>query len=306
MTGVHPLISVSQMSSWGWSLDEDLAFYEQEGIGSVGIALRKLAATGDPMAAVERVRSTGLRVTNLLARAPFTLDHPEHWPSQREAASVIMDVALALRPEVVVLTTGPAGGMPWERAADAFAAALQGMATEADREGLLLAIEPTHSLRRDTSFVHSLRDALELGFRTDMAVCCELNQCWTERNLSGNLTAGIDAVALVQVSDWSVGTHCTPDRRVPGDGDMPLAQLVPMVLDAGYTGMFDIEVLGPRIDEEGYASAIRRSIAWLTECLERYEAGPEDDDDGEDDGGGAATGDEQGAPRPEERDPPTR
>lgn len=270
---MHPRMSVSQISSWNWSLDDDLAFYEDAGIDAVGLAYRKLAATGDPIRAAERVVRAGLRVTNLLVPGPFTLAEPERWADQRETAGLIMDTALALRPEMVVLTTGPAGDLTWERAADALHDAMRGTLAEAEREGLHLVLEHTNPLRVDVGFVHTLRDAIELGWRLDMGVCMEVNACWAERNLEGTISAGIEAIDLVQVSDYAIGTHRTPDRLVPGDGDIPLRRIIRQLLDAGYTGVFDIEIVGPRIEEEGYRSAISRSVAWLEDVLEELAPG---------------------------------
>jgi sugar phosphate isomerase/epimerase len=269
-------ISVSAVSTWNWSLDEDLAFYEREGIQNVGIAFRKLEADGDVMAAVRRVNDAGLRVTNLLVPGPFELDHPERWHEQRERADLMMDAALDLRPEVVVFTTGPAGRLPWERAADALEEVMHGMILEATRESLPIAFEHTHALRADVGFVHSLRDAIELAWRLGAGVCMEVNACWAERNLGGTIAAGVDAISLVQVSDFAIGTHTTPDRLVPGDGDIPLGRIVGQLRDAGYEGAFDIEIIGPRIEEEGYESAIARSVDHVTSLLE-----PPDDDEEE-------------------------
>jgi sugar phosphate isomerase/epimerase len=56
---------------------------------------------------------------------------------------------------------------------------------------------------------------------------------------------------------------------VPGDGDIPIERLVSSILDTGYEGPFDIEVLGPRIEEEGYRSAIARSAEFASEMLDR-------------------------------------
>lgn len=296
---MHPRLSVSQISSFTWTLDEDLAYWEQAGIDRVGLALRKLEATGDPLAAVERVRDAGLHVANLLAPCPFRLDRPDEWPAQRPAADVLMDVALALRPDVVIMTTGPAGTLPWERAADAFEEITRGLVAEAEREGLLLAIEHTHSLRTDVGFVHTLRDALDLGFRVDMGACMEINACWAERNLAGTIAAGIDAIVAVQVSDHAIGTRTTPDRLVPGDGDLPIERIVRQLEEAGYAGSYDLEVVGPRIEEEGYASAIERGLAWMTELLTEIERGPDDElDDESDDGTDEPSGDSRGAPGP--------
>ena len=45
-----------------------------------------------------------------------------------------------------------------------------------------------------------------------------------------------------------------------------------ILLDAGYDGMFDLELLGPKIEAEGYLSATRRSLERATEMLDRLGA----------------------------------
>ncbi len=281
---MHDHISVSEISSWRWSVDEDLAFYEKAEIDSIGVAFRKLEADGDPVAAAAKFVDAGLRVTNLLVPGPFSLDTPDAWSEQRERMSVVMDTALALRPELVVFTTGPARQLPWERAADALEEVMTAPIVEARREDLALAIEHTHSLRADVGFLHTLRDAIELAWRLDVGVCLEVNACWAERNLGGTIGAGIDVISLVQLSDYAIGTHITPDRLVPGDGDIPLGRIVGQLLDAGYDGVFDIEIIGPRIEDEGYESAINRSIDAVQQLIDP----PPDEPDADE----PATGDE--------------
>ena len=95
----------------------------------------------------------------------------------------------------------------------------------------------------------------------------EVNACWAERGLAETVTAGVDRLRLVQVSDFAVGTLSTPNRLVPGDGDIPLERILGGALSAGYAGCFDLELIGPAIDEEGYESAVPRAVARLTELL---------------------------------------
>jgi hypothetical protein len=45
-------------------------------------------------------------------------------------------------------------------------------------------------------------------------------------------------------------------------------RLLRMVLDAGYQGAFDLEILGPRIEAEGYRAPITRSLERASEMLE--------------------------------------
>jgi hypothetical protein len=44
-------------------------------------------------------------------------------------------------------------------------------------------------------------------------------------------------------------------------------RILEWVLQAGYTGAFDIELIGPRIDAEGRLAAVRRTAANVGEML---------------------------------------
>lgn len=267
---MHPRISLSAVSTYRWSLDQDLAFYAGAGIPRVGVSIAKLEAAGWEDA-VRRVAAADLEVGNLIGLGPFHLARPGGWAAQRARLDRAIDAAATLGAGCLVLTTGPAGPLPWEGAADALEAALAPvLARDGARE--LLAIEHTHSLRVDVGFVHTLRDAVDLARRLGSGVCMEVNACWAERGLASTIRAGADVLRLVQVSDFAVGTHATPDRLVPGDGDIPLERVLGQVLDAGYRGSFDLELIGPRIEEEGYPSAVRRGIDRLGALLDRLGA----------------------------------
>ncbi|HEY8218039.1 MAG TPA: sugar phosphate isomerase/epimerase [Acidimicrobiia bacterium] len=265
---MHPRVSLSAISTFQWDLDADLAFYERAGISAIGASLAKLEAAGVEDGA-RRLRDAGLRVTNLIGIGPFRLDDPAQWPGQRDRVVRALDAATALDAECMILTTGPAGALSWEDAADALEAALQPVVAEATTRGIPFGLEHTNSLRVDVGFVHTLADVVDLARRLGIGVCVETNACWAERGLADTITSGVDTFRIVQVSDFAVGTLSTPNRLVPGDGDIPLRRILGQVLAAGYDGCFDLELIGPRIEEEGYESACRRAVdalgAMLTE-----------------------------------------
>lgn len=248
---VHPRVAVSQISSWNWSVADDLAFYAEVGIEAVGVARRKVHAPEDEAA----LAAAGLRVVDVIGVG-----------SNRLAEGI--DLAQRLAAPMVVLTTGPAGPVTWEDAADAFVATVAPLVDRATAAGVELVLEHTNSLRADIGFVHTFRDAIDLARRAGLGVCMEVNACWGERELAATLRDGADVLRLVQVSDYEIGTTSTPDRLVPGDGDIPLARIVGEVLAVGYDGLFELELVGPRIDAEGYASAITRSVERLGALLE--------------------------------------
>jgi sugar phosphate isomerase/epimerase len=268
---MHPRISVSAICTFSWSLDEDLAFWADAGITNVGVSVAKLERAGWSQG-VERVESTALRVSNLIGLGPFHLDDSARWDAQRERLVRALDAAVTLGTECLVFTTGPSGRLAWEDAADALETAMAPVLATARERNLAFAIEHTNPLRVDVGFVHTLHDAIDLARRLGTGVCMEINACWAERDLSRTIRDGVDVLRLVQVSDFSIGTLSTPNRLVPGDGDIPLERIIGAALDAGYTGFFDLELIGPHIDDEGYPSAIRRSVDWLTDLLTRLDA----------------------------------
>jgi sugar phosphate isomerase/epimerase len=263
---VRPRVSVSAICTYQWSLDQDLTFYAAHDIRAVGVSLAKLERHGVQDGAA-RVRDAGLEVTNLIGLGPFHLADSEQWPHQRDRLLRALDAAVTVGAECMVLTTGPAGALTWEDAADRLADALGPILAASRGADVPIALEHTNSLRVDVGFVHTLRDAIDLARRLDIGVCMEINACWAERDLAGTIAAGVERIRLVQVSDYSIGTLSTPARLVPGDGDIPIARILGQVLDAGYRGFLDLELIGPAIEDEGYERAVPRAVAALDGLL---------------------------------------
>jgi sugar phosphate isomerase/epimerase len=122
-------------------------------------------------------------------------------------------------------------------------------------------------MRRDIGFVHSLRDMVEVARRLDVGVVFEVTNCWYERGLEATIVDGAAVIDVVQVSDYLVGTVTATERAVPGDGDIPLARIIGQLCAAGFDGPFELEMLGPRVEDEGYGPAIARALQALTPMI---------------------------------------
>jgi sugar phosphate isomerase/epimerase len=271
---MHPRACVSAISTFNLSLAEDLAFWQQHHIDTVGVSVAKLERFGWEAGTqlVGDAVGRGLRVANLIGLGPFNLARPESWPKQQDRLAHSLDTAAVVGAECMVFTTGPFAPLTWEEAADNLEAALTPVLAQAKALGVPFAIEHTNSLRVDVGFVHSLNDAIDLARRFDVGVCMELNACWAERALEQTIRAGIDRILLVQVSDFKVGTVASSQRLVPGDGDIPITRILDVVLDAGYEGVFDLELIGDAIATEGYDAAVPRAIERLDAILEDLNA----------------------------------
>jgi sugar phosphate isomerase/epimerase len=268
-TTMHPRACVSAISTFKLSLPEDLAFWKQHGITTAGVSVAKLEAFGwdKGTAPVRAAVDDGLRVGDLIGLGPFHLAKPERWDAQRERLIRSIDTAVAVNAPLMVFTTGPFAPLTWDEAAEALAEALKPVLPAARDAGVTFAIEHTNSLRVDVGFVHTLADAIDLARTLDTGVCMEVNACWAERDLAATIRTGIDRLALVQISDFKVGTVASSQRLVPGDGDIPLHRIIGDLVDAGYEGLFELELIGDAIVAEGYDRAIPRAVDTLDDLL---------------------------------------
>lgn len=266
---MHSRSCVSAISTFKLSLPEDLAFWAAHGISHVGVSVAKLEAygwdAGTPLV-VDAV-ARGLDVVDLIGLGPFLLADPSRWERQRERLVRSIDTAVAVGAPSIIFTTGPFAPLTWEEAADALEQALAPVLHEARARNVAFAIEHTNPLRVDVGFVHTLRDAIDLARRLDTGVCMELNACWAERGLAATIRSGIDRIRLVQVSDFKVGTVASSQRLVPGDGDIPIGRILGELVDAGYAGSFELELIGDAIVAEGYDEAVPRAVAALDALL---------------------------------------
>jgi len=252
----HPRISVNSISSLRQPFTEDVALWSALGITHVGLISPKLDAAGWDTCR-QLVLDAGLRVSSLSA----FLEEPVNW-----------EFTTAVGCDLLYTVSGSGGMMPWEDAAAHFCEAIQPWATRAADAGVRLAVEPTNPLRSDVSFVYSLHDAIDLARMAGIGIVVDFYSCWYERGLDNLVRENVELVELVQMSDFRLGTFDMPNRVAIGDGDLPVERLLAMVLDAGYQGPFDLEIIGPVIEEESYRAPIMRSVERASEMLERLGA----------------------------------
>jgi sugar phosphate isomerase/epimerase len=262
---VHPKVGLNSLSSVSWTLAQDLALYDRLGVQRVGLFVDKLEAAGTD-SAIDRVRASGLRVDHLFCQG-IAVGHPTAWSAERRRLIEAVDMAVALAAPLLTVTSGAAGVLSWEAAADACCEALNPVVTAATARGLRMALEQTLPIRPEIGFIHSFGDTVEVARRVGAMAVLEGNYAFAERGLAARLAAAGPLLGIVQVSDLVVPSTTVPDRAVPGDGVIPFDRLIRQVNAAGYEGPFELELLGPRIEAEGYESACGRAVARLSGLL---------------------------------------
>ncbi len=178
---------------------------------------------------------------------------------ERSRLSRLIELAHEVGARSIYMLTGQRGRLTWEGAAEAFSNAIAPCREEALIAGVVLAVENALALVANVHIAHSLRDTITLAELADIGVCIDVFGVWTEAGLEQLLERAAARCAVVQVSDYVLGDKSLPARAVPGDGVIPLKHIFKTLFAAGYTGNFDLELLGPRIDQEGHREAASRA-----------------------------------------------
>jgi sugar phosphate isomerase/epimerase len=193
--------------------------------------------------------------------------------AERGQLARAIDAAATLGARSIYMLTGGRGSASWEEAASMFAEALAPCRAYAQDAGIALSIENTNAFHAHAHLSNNLRDSITLAELAGIGVCIDIFGCWTEAGLHDLIRRALPRCVLVQVSDYVLGDRSLPCRAVPGDGTIPWPQLLQLFHESGYSGTFDLELLGPRIDQEGHLNAVRRAADHIENCLRRL--GPE-------------------------------
>jgi sugar phosphate isomerase/epimerase len=236
-------------------------------VGHTTLVTPKLFQPGETESALGELAKGGVRAT--------TMNHvfgvyPNLESDEGEAGRQLIraiDVTASVGGTQIYLISGGRGSLTWEEGAARFARLIAPCLGHAAERGVQLLVENASAMNADMHMAHTLPDAVRLAETAGIGVCIELHACWMEGDLAGNFARAMPLAGLVQASDYVLGDRTTPCRAVPGDGVIPLERLLRQLLDLGYEGLFDLELVGPRINAEGCYAASTRAAAYLSDLL---------------------------------------
>jgi len=264
---VHPRVSLSLAPLRQWSVDQGIAFLRETGVAHGSWSLGQFAGGG---ALAQRVRDDAPPTATVGTGGLDLLASPE---AALASLTPLVDLAQALASPIAFSVSGASPPrLPGDEALRMLIANLAPAVAEARAKGVWLSIENNGAATRDLGFIQTLADAALLARETGAGIALELQNCWYECQLARTFREIVGRVAIVQVSDFQTGEELRFNRRVPGDGSIPLEWLMGELLEAGYTGLFEIELLGPAINAEGPEAAMRRGLDWLSERLVKWGA----------------------------------
>jgi sugar phosphate isomerase/epimerase len=255
---IHPRLSVDAMCSYNWTFDQDLALWTEMGIWHAGLLISKLG--DEPAASMSRLSDAGIRCSTLITEC-FELREPDSWEATRAAHRRAIDLVAGIGGHSIYFTPGRTTCTSWNEDLDRLADAAAPTVAYARERNVIAAIEP--SLRTSVSFVTTLRDAIDVAARTELGIVADFGNMWMERDFRETLQRAMPHVALMQIGDMVIGATGRPapgGRAHIGKGELPLDRMMRDVLDAGYTGVFDLEVVPANFAQGSDEQTLREGI----------------------------------------------
>ena len=269
---VHPRISLHQVAFVGDGTPAFVDFCRSHSVPHMTVVT--LLMTGRDDLEIVKAAATAGGPKAATVNHPFAT-YPNLPEDSGQAARKLLEAIAAtasIGAGAIYMQTGGRGKLDWEQAAGRFTELLAPCKAVARDAGIALMIENASPFNIDMHIAHTLADTILLADMAGIGVCIDLQPCWGEAGLPALFRRAMPITRLVQVSDYVLGDRSAPCRAVPGDGAMPLERLITDLLDAGYQGLFDLELVGPRINKEGAAAASLRAIEWLSEHLDKLGA----------------------------------
>lgn len=259
-------LSMSEFTTFRWTFEEDVERYSAAGFEGIGVWRQKLAECGEERG-VDLLCEADLAVSSLMWAGGFTGSDGRSMESSVEDGIEALRLAAALRSECLVVYTGGRGGHTHRHASRIVVNALTELAAVAEELDVHLAVEPMHpGCGLDWTFLSTIGTTLDLLAEVPTLKMVFDAYHWALLpNILEELPGLVPHLALVQLAD-GCGKPCgEQDRRPIGDGMLPLKPIVQTLLDHGYDGFFEIELMGPEIEVADYHRLIERCAAALNQ-----------------------------------------
>jgi sugar phosphate isomerase/epimerase len=246
-----PRLSVSEITTLGASFIDDVETYAAAGLSGIGVWEMKLPDGGDAEA-LEALEASGLESASAIPTVPSVLPLPllggPDDPEERiDAICASLHRLAPFRPGGIVCLTGTANGRDPDDARATLVDGLRTIAAEAESIGLRIGIEP---YQRDGgelwTVVSTIPEAVELiheaGDPPALGIQFDVWHLWNTPTLEEDIQRELGRVVGVHVSDYREPTRGWADRVLPGDGRADVPRVLALLDDAGWDGLYDIEI----------------------------------------------------------------
>jgi sugar phosphate isomerase/epimerase len=256
------LLSMNELTTYRWSLGQDLDNYRDAGYSGIGVWRNKLSDENEDEA-IERLTASGLSVTNVSWAGGFTGSDGRSLADSIEDAASAIRLAGAVMAGCLVIYSGGRNNHTYRHAGRLLRMALDELLPLAEMWEVPLAIEPMHpACASDWTFLTSLESTIDLVERVDsefLKVAYDTYHFPLGSRRGHLLNALAPHLGIVFLGDRLQPASMEQERCRLGHGRLPLVDIISTLQDAGYAGAYDVKLMGPDIEACDYWTLLEHS-----------------------------------------------
>jgi sugar phosphate isomerase/epimerase len=257
------LLSMNELTTYRWSLEQDVENYQQAGYRAIGIWRQKLS-DWDEDDAVNVLLDSGLQVSHVAWAGGFTGSDGRTPAESIDDAGDALRLAASLNAGCLVIYPGGRNNHTFRHAGRLLRFALDELLPLAEMRDVPLAIEPMHAAcAPDWSFLTDVPSVVALIEEYNsrfLKLAYDVYHFPFDARRRHQLAKIVPHIAVVHLGDRCTEPSVDQDRCMLGRGLLPLREIVTTLQHAGYDGAFDVKLLGPDIETQDYWTLLEHSL----------------------------------------------
>lgn len=256
------LLSMNQMTTYRWSLAQDVENYQEAGYSAIGVWRNKFIDENEDHA-IDLVTRSGLSVTNVSWAGGFTGSDGRPLAECVEDAADAIRFAASMMAGCLVIYSGGRNNHIYSHAGRLLRSALDELLPMAEMWEVPLAIEPMHpACATDWTFLTSLESVIELVEQYDspfLRIAYDTYHFPLGSRRRSVISRLAPYLGVVFLGDRLQPPSVDQERCPLGHGRLPLIEIIATLQDAGYTGPYDVKLMGPDIEACDYWTLLEQS-----------------------------------------------
>ncbi len=259
--------SVSQITTCRSSFEDDIRHWQEAGLSAIGLWRRKFDTCGEAES-LELLRASELDVTTVSFAGGFTGSQGIDFQEALDDAWQAVFTAASVGARTLVIAPGSRGRYTDRHELRVVVKAIRELAVGADELGVNLAVLPMAAqFAHRWTTLHSLDGAWDLVNRIgrdNVGIVFDTFHFGHDRELIKRLPRFSSAISVVQVSDTMPSPQNCYDRCLPGDGSVPLAEIMSTLIESDFRGDIDLQLWSSSVWNDA-------PLDVLTACRERMQ-----------------------------------
>ena len=253
---------MNEMTTYRWSFSEDVLRYVEHEISAIGVWRQKLSDYGEERG-IDLLAENKLAVSNLMWAGGFTGSDGRSYRESVADAEEAIRLAATMQAGCLIVYSGGRNGHTRKHANRLLREALEELVPIAADYEVTLAIESMHPrCAGPWTYLTDWEATINLLEEVDspcLKLVLDTYHLGYDRELPSRVAEHVDRIAIVQLGDARQPPVGEQNRCRLGEGELPLQTILGALLDAGYQGDYDIELLGEDVEPTDYDELIDHS-----------------------------------------------